>query len=113
MLSGRGRQDYRATRNGRKRWAVRTFADQYIHIKFMNQRGKELTNGSEQKYERDFGPLTQRQAENIADLASERAEERMYAKLGRSVVKKTLYLLGAGAAFAATWASDLIHFGPK
>jgi len=62
---------------------------------------------------RDYGPLTQRQAENIADLASERAEERMYERLGRSVVRKTLYLLGAGAAFAATWASDLIHFGPR
>lgn len=63
--------------------------------------------------DRDYGPLTQRQAENIADLAVERAEERMYAKLGRSVVTKALYVLGAGIAALAAWASELIHFGPK
>ena len=61
----------------------------------------------------DYGPLTQRQAENIADLASKRAEERLYAKLGRSVVTKTVYALGAAAAFIAAWAGDLIRFGPK
>jgi hypothetical protein len=63
--------------------------------------------------EQDYGPLTQRQAENIADLAAVRAEERMYAKVGRSVIKKTLYLLGAAATCIAAWASELIHFGPK
>jgi hypothetical protein len=79
----------------------------------MNQGGGELTNELEQKYERDFGPLTHRQAENIADLASERAEERMYAKIGRNVVKKALFYGGLAVAAVASWASGYIHFGPK
>ena len=61
----------------------------------------------------DYGPLTQQQAENIADLASHRASERMYAELGRSVVKKAIYLGGAAFATIVAWLSDLIHFGPK
>lgn len=43
----------------------------------------------------DYGPLTRQQAENIADLAARRAEERMYEEIGRSVVKKAIYLAGA------------------
>ena len=61
----------------------------------------------------DFGPLTHQQAENLADFAAKRAEERMYAQLGRSVVKKVIYLLGAGVVAAVTYASDLVHFGPR
>lgn len=60
----------------------------------------------------DYGPLTQRQAENIADLAARRAQERMYAELGRSVVRKTIYVFGASAAALIAWLTDLIHFGP-
>lgn len=60
----------------------------------------------------DYGPLTQRQAENIADLAARRAEERMYAQIGRSLVKKTLYLLGALGIALYTWAADLVKIGP-
>mgnify|MGYP001588060518 FL=1 len=61
----------------------------------------------------DYGPLTQQQAENIADLASHRASESLYAELGRSVVKKAIYLGGAAIATIVAWLSDLIHFGPK
>ena len=61
----------------------------------------------------DFGPLSQRQAENLADFASSRAEQRMYANLGRSVVRKVIYLLGAACAVAGSWLMDWIHFGPK
>jgi hypothetical protein len=67
----------------------------------------------EQEADDDYGPLTQRQAENIADLCGRRVEERMYARLGRSVVKKAIYALGAGLAAAAAWLSGYIHIGPK
>jgi hypothetical protein len=59
----------------------------------------------------DYGPLTRQQAENVADLAARRAEERLYAAVGRSIVKKILYLLGAaGVALISYW-QGLIHFG--
>lgn len=61
----------------------------------------------------DYGPLTQRQAENVADLAARRAEERVYARIGRSVVTKALYTLGAASAFLAAWMSGWFHIGPK
>ena len=57
----------------------------------------------------DYGPLTQRQAENIADLAAKRAEERMYAQLGRNVVKKAIYLIGAGTFIFLTWLSGVVN----
>lgn len=65
------------------------------------------------EHELDYGPLSQRQAENIADLAAKRAEQRMYAQIGRSVVRKVLYFLGAGSAALLAWLGDWIHFGPK
>ncbi len=43
----------------------------------------------------DFGPLTRRQAENVADFAIRRYEGRQYEKLGRAVASKVLYLVGA------------------
>ncbi len=61
----------------------------------------------------DYGPLTQRQAENIADLSARRAAERLYAEIGRSVVTKVLWGLGAAGAFLAAWLSGWFHFGPK
>jgi hypothetical protein len=61
----------------------------------------------------DYGPLSVEQAENIADLAARRAEARLYTAIGRSVVKKALYLAGAAGAAFLTWWSGLIHFGPK
>lgn len=60
----------------------------------------------------DYGPLNQRQAENIADLAARRAEERLYSQIGRSVLKKTIYLVGAALVALLTWLSGWIHLGP-
>lgn len=59
---------------------------------------EEQQNGSQ-----DFGPLTLRQAENLADFAAARAEERMYAKIGRSIVTKVLYILGSACIALAAW----------
>lgn len=63
--------------------------------------------------ETDYGPLTQRQAENIADLAARRAQERIYAEIGRSVVTKVLFTIGALSAVGAAWLSGWFHVGPK
>jgi len=57
----------------------------------------------------DYGPLTQQQAENIADLAARRAEERMYARVGRSVVGRALYAIGAAVCALAVWLSGWFH----
>jgi hypothetical protein len=59
----------------------------------------------------DYGPLTQRQAENIADLAARRAQERMYAEIGRSVVAKALYTIGAACIAAAAWLNGWFSIG--
>jgi len=58
----------------------------------------------------DYGPLTQRQAENIADLAARRAQERLYAEIGRSVVRKAIFVLGAAGTAMAAWVSGLFTF---
>lgn len=42
----------------------------------------------------DFGPISQRQAENLADFTIRRGESQQYEKLGRAVAKKVLYLVG-------------------
>jgi hypothetical protein len=73
---------------------------------------EEEHNGSEAHS--DFGPLSQRQAENIANLAVRLAQERMYAEIGRSVVKKILWLLGAASAGAYLYFNGVPpHFGGK
>ena len=51
----------------------------------------------------DFGPLTYRQAENLADFTIRRGESLQYEKLGRAVFAKIVYL--AGAAGLALWVS--------
>ena len=59
----------------------------------------------------DYGPLTVQQAENVADLAARRAEERLYAAVGRSIVKKALYVVGAAGLALLAWLNDWIRFG--
>lgn len=49
----------------------------------------------------DFGPLTRRQAENLADFAIRRGQALGYEAIGRAVVAKILYL--CGAAGVAIW----------
>ena len=57
----------------------------------------------------DYGPLTQRQAENLADFVYRRNEERMYAKVGRSVVGRSIYAIGAAVCALAVWLSGWFH----
>lgn len=56
----------------------------------------------------DYGPLTRRQAENIADLAARRTADRLYSEIGRNVVSKALFILGAGVLALAVYLSDVI-----
>jgi|TARA_R110000851_G_C12920142_1_gene550200 hypothetical protein len=44
--------------------------------------------------------LTQKEKEEIAELAADKAYERFYLAVGESVTKKILWIIGA-AAFAA------------
>lgn len=71
-----------------------------------------MANEGFEEYDDDYGPLTQKQAENIADFASRRAREHMYADLGRSLVRKILYVLGAGFVALGSWLTGWVHIGP-
>lgn len=61
----------------------------------------------------DYGPLTRRQAENIADLAERRALERLYAEIGRGLVRKAVFVAGAAGAALLAWLTDLVHIGHR
>lgn len=72
-----------------------------------------MTNsGDFQDASTDYGPLTPRQAENVADLAARRAQERLYAEVGRNVISKTLFWIGTGVIALGAWLSGWIHVGP-
>lgn len=60
----------------------------------------------------DYGPLTEKQAENIADLAARRAEDRVYAAIGKALVRKVLYLLGALGLAGYAWLNGLFVVAP-
>lgn len=47
--------------------------------------------------------LTQEQIEEIAERAAEVALERVYTSIGRSVVQKFLWALGAGSLALLAW----------
>lgn len=70
------------------------------------------TAGDFQDASTDYGSLTQQQAENIADLAARRAEERLYKSVGRTVLSKTVLALGAASAAIIAWLSGWVHLGP-
>ena len=47
-------------------------------------------------------PLTDAEKDEIAELAADKAYQRFYAVVGESIVKKAIWVLGAGAF--ALWA---------
>lgn len=61
----------------------------------------------------DYGPLTLRQAENIADLAARRSADKLYAEIGRNVVSKALFICGSVMFGLAAWVNDWFHLNPK
>ena len=48
----------------------------------------------------DNRPLTDAEKNEIAELAADKAYERFYSAVGQSIVKKALWVLGAGAMAA-------------
>lgn len=55
-------------------------------------------------------PLTERDMERIAELAADRALEKVYGQIGKSMVTRVLWLAGAaalGAAVAKGWIVNL------
>lgn len=47
--------------------------------------------------------LTAEQLEQVAELAAEKAIERVYTEIGKNVVHKALWVLGAGALALFAW----------
>ena len=52
---------------------------------------------------RASSPLTEEQLEAIAERAAEKALEKVYASIGKSIVQKFLWLVGAAALALAAW----------
>ena len=48
-------------------------------------------------------PLTDEQIDEIAERAAEKALEKVYTSIGKSVVSKLLWLLGAASVAVAAW----------
>lgn len=55
-------------------------------------------------------PLTEAQIEAIAERAAEVALEKVYTAVGKSVVSKFLWLLGATSLAVAAWLNGSGHF---
>lgn len=55
-------------------------------------------------------PLTDEQIEAIAERAAEVALEKVYTSIGKSVVSKFLWLVGAGALAVAAWLNGAGYF---
>ena len=54
--------------------------------------------------ERRTGPsLTEEQIDSIAERAAERALEKVYAQIGKSIVQKFLWLVGAASLAVLAW----------
>lgn len=63
---------------------------------------------SEYKSERShFAGLTDEEIEHIADRAAERAIEKVYTEVGKSVLKKLAWIVGAGLLALFVWLSHL------
>lgn len=58
----------------------------------------------------DFGPVTLKQAENLANFVYEHNRQRLYAEIGRGVVARALYVFGAACIALAGWLSTHSSF---
>ena len=53
--------------------------------------------------------LTDAEKNEIAELAAQKAYEKFYQSVGQSVVKKAMWVIGAGVAFAYLWLKSEGH----
>ena len=58
---------------------------------------------------RQFPQLSDDQIERIAERAAQVALEKVYTSIGKSVVSKFLWLVGAGALAVAAWMNGSGH----
>lgn len=58
---------------------------------------------------RQYPQLSNEQIEAIAERAAEVALEKVYTSIGKSVVSKFLWLVGAGALAVAAWLNGSGH----
>jgi hypothetical protein len=59
--------------------------------------------------ERRENQLTEEQVEAIAERAAEKALEKVYTSIGKSVVNKFLWLLGAASLAVLAWLNGAGH----
>ena len=50
-----------------------------------------------------FGGLTEKEIEEIAEKAAEKAVAKFYLEVGKHTVKKALMIIGAGVVFLLVW----------
>jgi hypothetical protein len=50
-----------------------------------------------------FGGLTEKEIEEIAEKAAEKAVAKFYLEIGKATVKKALMVIGAGVVFLLVW----------
>lgn len=56
--------------------------------------------------------LSAEQIERIAERAAEVALEKVYTSIGKSVVNKVLWMVGAASLAVAAWLNGAGHFKP-
>jgi hypothetical protein len=71
-----------------------------------------LNNEQEEHQHIDYGPLTHEQVNNIAIYTHKKITDQILADIGREVVRKVVYFLGAATLALALWAWDWVKFIP-
>lgn len=61
--------------------------------------------------ERRSAPISDEQMDAIAERAADRALAKVYEQIGRSVVKKALWVIGAGTLALLAWLGGRGHLG--
>ncbi len=56
---------------------------------------------------RKFAGLTEEEVEHIADKAADRALEKVYTEVGKSVLKKLAWIVGVVIVSALVWLSHI------
>ena len=73
----------------------------------MNNLTQPMATAMDKHYDgeerRKLQPLSDEQIDAVAERAAEVALERVYTQIGRSVVSKVMWLVGAGALALAAW----------
>lgn len=66
----------------------------------------ELTERRQNERRSGYVSISEQDIENIAERAATKALEKVYSEIGKSVVQKVLYLVGAVCIAVAAWVSS-------